>query len=102
MEYGFVSVIGDVRTAGIVFVSSCVEIVNFLLRARRLLNHTCIRFSSIFKCRARFSRVVTSGYCVWEKNCSRISFCSEVNDERKRRVVTFGRKGNVSFSELSK
>ncbi len=101
--YGFISMFGDVRNDGNSFsswfVADGLAIVDFLVRARRLLNHIWIRFPSIFKRCARFSRVVTSGYGVWENNCSRISTWSGVNDERKRRVE---RNGKVSLSELSR
>ncbi len=109
---GFISITGDVRDDGISFsslfvnneaeiVDEYVDVVDFLVRARRLLNHIWSRFTSIFKRFERFSRVVTSGYCVWEKNSSRISICSGVNDERKRRAAVIGRNGKVSLSELS-
>ncbi len=107
---GFISITGDVWNDGIsfssLFVNDGVEIVDeyvvdFLIRARRLLNHVWSRLTSIFKRCERFSRVVTSGYCVWEKNCSRISICSVVNDERQRRAAVVGGNGKVSLSELS-
>lgn len=99
--YGLmISVSDDVIGIGNWFSLLIGLVVAFFVRARRLLNQVCKRFSSTFNCWTRYSRVTASGYGACKKYCSRTCVCSIVNDERWRRDV--GGNSKVSFNELSR